>query len=211
VLGAVRDLQTVLASNPGDTLSACRLGDMLWILANIQARTGEDPRETYRKSIEAFSQALKKNPAIVNALRDRGNARLRLGEEEAKRGGKPRKILRAAVADYEEAIDRGLDDPNVHGLLGHAHQCLGDAMAKSGEDPRPAYRKAADRFREATRATPEDWQALYNLGLNLERLERFAEAVEAYASAFKIAGDRAPEVKEALARAKDRLEKKGVK
>jgi tetratricopeptide (TPR) repeat protein len=125
-------------------------------LGKAEGEKGADPRGTYRKAIDDFSKALAKEPGIVRAQINRGNAFRILGEAEGARGGDPRGSHRRAIEDLTRVLASLPGDPFVAGSRGRAHLKLGRAEAAHGDDPRASYRKSVEDFDKAVAGNSED-------------------------------------------------------
>jgi tetratricopeptide (TPR) repeat protein len=121
--------------------------------------------EDYRKAIEDYTEALRRNPRTSDAWSNRGNVRWSLGQVESECGRDPLPLYRQAVEDYTEALRL---EPNSSGYFtnrGNVYWSMGEAEGARGADPADFYRKAIADCTEALRRYPDSIDARMNLAI----------------------------------------------
>ena len=72
----------------------------------IRERRGEDPEEDYRNAVADCTEALRRQPGLLDARDCRGWAHHLQGKYRASRGGNPAPLYEKALADYDGVIAR---------------------------------------------------------------------------------------------------------
>jgi tetratricopeptide (TPR) repeat protein len=204
---AIRDCDEALRRNP-ELAEAYRVrGTAKMNRGKWHIKKGGDPRRDYRSALVDFTEAIRRSRADPRLYTFRGNAHYAMGVWASSRGSDPTERFRNAIRDYTVSLKLNPQDPNVYYNLGTVWLNLGLVRVRGGEDSKPAYEKSLLAYREAVRRQPRNWRALANIGFILENWGRYAQALQVYQDARKIAGDRAPELKDWIARVKSKMGK----
>jgi len=140
---------------PVKDLRDCKVGDKAAIDLYAQGR-GLAYQEAHEQAIASYNQALSCEPKYANALRDRGEAYLSLGE------------YAKAAADFEAAQAAGNTSASLAGQLAWTYHLMGrfaDAVAMN---------------QQALKTSPDELWIRYDLGLAYLALGKVDEAKEAY-------------------------------
>jgi len=143
------DVEAVLREQP-DNLEAYHFKGLLWTgEATALYAKRSDPREAYRKAIEAHSESLERNPDDAGAYANRGNSYTSLADVEAERGAIPRDSYGKAIEDFGRALALNPELGVAYNNRGNAYRRLGEAESARQVDPRESYRKAIEDFSRA--------------------------------------------------------------
>jgi tetratricopeptide (TPR) repeat protein len=167
----------------------------------------EDPRGSWRKAVEACTEALRRNPEVVSAYFNRAKALEGIGRVEFAQGSDPESAFRKAIEDYRQILRRRPRVRAVHNDLGVLYHALGDAVAAKGADPRDAFREGIEILEKALQRFPSVWEIPVNLASLLERVGRHSEAVRMYEEALRRGAKRSSDLAFSLGRARKNASK----
>ncbi|MHC5078408.1 MAG: protein kinase domain-containing protein [Planctomycetota bacterium] len=153
--GALKDLHRFRERCPGSATAAYFLGLVLHGKALEHRLKGEDPVEIHRKSIDAYSEAIRNLPGMYWARNERGNATAGLAKAREDRGEDPRPDYRSAVEDFRESLRAGRDTPVILYNLAKTLRELAKAQARRGTDPRPLLAEAIANYDQVVRHSPD--------------------------------------------------------
>ncbi|MHC4601228.1 MAG: tetratricopeptide repeat protein, partial [Planctomycetota bacterium] len=188
---AVESFENVLKRAPR-THMYCELGVTYVGYGEAQKAWMEDPRTSWRKAVEACTEALRGNPEDTIAYFHRAKALDGIGRVEFARGGDPESGFRKAIEDYRQTLRRRPRQYIVHNDLGTLYHALGNALVAKGADPRNAFQGGIETLENARKSFPSIWEISVNLGSLLERVGRHGEAVRMYEEALRRGAERSP-------------------
>ncbi|MHC4597765.1 MAG: protein kinase domain-containing protein [Planctomycetota bacterium] len=162
--GALEDLRRFRGRCPGNAAASYYLGVVL-LAKGLEARAvGKDPTEFHRRSLDAFSEAIRNQPGNYWARNERGNVHSHLGKALAERGADPRPEFRSAVEDFNAALSAGHQVDSILCNRANARRELAKAEARFGIDPRPLLAESISDFEEVLRKSPDFHHAYDGLG-----------------------------------------------
>jgi tetratricopeptide (TPR) repeat protein len=203
---AIKDLDKALDANPAFWKANLNRGLVYNAMSKAEKARGGDPIPPLLKAISDLDLSLLGNPESVEGHLNRGLVHATLGDTQMGRGIDPRDAFRKAIEDYENALRR---NPKCAAALegrGSVHSRLGDVTLALGGNPSIHFTRAIADLEASIQLNPKDWVAYANRGVLLEKLGRFHDAVESYRKAIALTGDGVPQLKQYLARAKDRAD-----
>jgi len=201
---AIADFDAAIEANPRSAKAYYNRGVTRLQMAAAQAKRGIDPTVSYERAIGDLGEALAINPGLTQVYVARGNALRGMAELEAASGKDPLATYDRAIADFGEAAKRNPSSAEAYDGRAVAQAHRGDAEKERGEDPTSTWEKALEDYRRASGVNPRLWGSHANRGMLLERMGRFAEAVESYEAARAIVGDNVPELAGWIERARER-------
>ena len=126
-------------------------------LGDMKSESGK-----YKKAIESYAAALRRNPSLISAYFNRGNAKDELGDFEG------------AIEDYNNAIRLNPEHVSAYFNRGNAKDELGD------------FEGAIEDYNNAIRLNPEDAEAYNNRGNAKDELGDSKGAIEDYNNAIRL-------------------------
>jgi len=165
--------------------------NMYFNLGNAYVEAGDLPR-----GAEAFQEAIRRNPAYVDAILNLSSAFIRLGEHE-----RALDVLEGAVdvasqksriwsnkgtalellGKTEEALDSYSRAARLDTRDGKPHQQKGELLYRLGR-----FEESVSAYRESLAADPGELRTLIGLGRSLESLKLLAEAEKTYLRAVEL-------------------------
>lgn len=143
-------------AQPVTDLRQCRTADGVYAIDAFAQGVGLAYQDQYEQAIGSFDKALQCDPGYVNAMVERGNANLALGNYDQ------------AAADYEKARAAGNSSAGVAGDLAWVYYLLG------------RYDDAVAMNRTALETSPNELWIRYDLGLSLLAVGKTDEAKAEY-------------------------------
>ncbi len=150
-------------AQPVTDLRQCRTSDGIYAIDAFAQGVGLAYQDDYEAALGSFDKALQCDPNYVNAIVERGNANIALGNYDQ------------AATDYERARAAGNNSPGVAGDLAWVYYLLG------------RYDDAVAMNRIALEASPNELWIRYDLGLSLLAAGRIDEAKAEYQSGMDVA------------------------
>ncbi len=160
--GGLADTLEVVTARPGWAKARFHEAELRLAIGRKIGCKGDDPGETFRAAIRAFSEALELAPDLVSCYNNRGTAWQALGDAQAMRGGDPREAYRESIRDYDRALKARPDFVDALANRGISDLGLARAAFARGEDPREACQAAIDDAGAVIAAEPSHWMA-YNV------------------------------------------------
>jgi len=198
---AAKEFEKAVDLDPSDAGTLMNMG-----YAYGQLGKGEESRAAYDKASKLYETAIEANTTDPAVYKNLGLAYVQLGKREeatamfekaasiAPADEKARKNLASvnleqgnesfkqekygeAIKFYEKALEYGADSVNVMFQLGNCY--FQEATAETSTvAARPMFEKAGGLYEQVLRKSPDDIDALTNLGMVQFKLDRINEAIQ---------------------------------
>jgi tetratricopeptide (TPR) repeat protein len=183
------DVDRVLDSLPDHTRAHYFKGLLLVGQGFVESGHRMDPRGTFARAAESFTEAIQRSPPGSASHIDRANTYNALGDAHGARGEDPRPYFEKAIRDFTAFQPKDKASENGKLGLGSTRKRMGDAMGERGEDPRAMYRQCLIDLSEVLARTPSDWIALNIRGtgfwaLGNEEVRRGRDPIPVYRKAI---------------------------